>query len=145
MIHCKTLLAFPISIGCVSLLYLPKGKKISKGHFLDPKESTWALFDQTSSYTYKTLFKDYVLTFKSCRYDINVLPDGSRDTENSRRLKCALHLESQMLCTLLTKRIVNAQTMLQSQISPLFAASTLVPTFHDKVKLKNLCSPGKQG
>ena len=27
----------------VSLLYLPKGKKISESRFLDPKESTWAL------------------------------------------------------------------------------------------------------
>ena len=27
----------------VSLLYLPKGKKISESLFLDPKESTWAL------------------------------------------------------------------------------------------------------
>ncbi|WJZ89995.1 hypothetical protein VitviT2T_009175 [Vitis vinifera] len=27
----------------VSLLYLPKGKKISESCFLDPKESTWVL------------------------------------------------------------------------------------------------------
>jgi len=27
----------------VSLLYLPKGKKISKNSFLDMKESTWVL------------------------------------------------------------------------------------------------------
>jgi len=27
----------------VSLLYLPKGKKISESCFLNPKESTWAL------------------------------------------------------------------------------------------------------
>ncbi|KAL2894480.1 Protein Ycf2 [Bienertia sinuspersici] len=27
----------------VSLLYLPKGKKISESYFLDPKESTWFL------------------------------------------------------------------------------------------------------
>ena len=82
MIHCKTLLPLPKSVGCVSLLYLPKGKKISKSRFLDPKESSWALFDWTSYYNYKTLFKDYVLTFKSCRYHKNVLPDGSRYTEN---------------------------------------------------------------
>ena len=32
-----------INRSIVSLLYLPKGKKISESSFLDPKESTWVL------------------------------------------------------------------------------------------------------
>ncbi|KAI5311894.1 hypothetical protein L3X38_041067 [Prunus dulcis] len=32
-----------INMLIVSLMYLPKGKKISKSCFLDPKESTWVL------------------------------------------------------------------------------------------------------
>nr|UUL98470.1 Ycf2 [Celosia argentea]UUL98490.1 Ycf2 [Celosia argentea] len=39
----KSFGSFNINRLIVSLLYLPKGKKISESYFLDPKESTWFL------------------------------------------------------------------------------------------------------
>lgn len=44
-----------------------------------------------------------------------------------------LQLESWMVYNFRTKRKVNAQTMLRSQILLLFAASALVPTLQNKV------------
>ncbi|KAI3832215.1 hypothetical protein MKW92_006399 [Papaver armeniacum] len=43
MIHRRIFWSYNINRLIVSLLYLPKGKKISESCFMDPKESTWVL------------------------------------------------------------------------------------------------------